>query len=63
MASLLADANRISVFGSAEHSLLAAELLDAANISDPPEAFVDAFRVEYQGFLQCVPGMGIVSTL
>lgn len=50
-ASLLANANGISVFGSNQD--LTFELLDALSIQKPA-AFIEVFRMEYNGFQSCV---------
>lgn len=52
-ASLLADANGMSVFGRSHTSTLAPELLDALSIQ-APTAFMEEFRLEYSGFNTCV---------
>jgi hypothetical protein len=54
-ASLLADANAMSMFGSNHHPAFAPELLGALSIQNPA-TFIEVFRTEYNGFQSCVTG-------
>ena len=54
-ASLLADANGMSTFGSNHHLAFASELLGALSIQNPA-TFIDAFQTEYNCFHSSVAG-------
>ena len=54
-ASLLADANGMSTFGSNHNPAFAPELLGAVSIQNPA-VFIETFRTEYNGFQSCVAG-------
>ena len=54
-ASLLADSNGMSMFGSNQDSAFAPELLGALSVQNPA-TFIEVFQKEYNGFQSCVGG-------